>query len=380
MKASILIVDDEVENLSALERLLRKNFELTLADSGEKGLEVIKSKTPGFFSVVVSDQRMPHLSGSEFLEIVKSLDPNLTRILMTGFADLEAVTSAVNKGEIWRYISKPWEPQDLILTLMQACERTETTRQLERSLKENSRQLDELKAKEWSRHYLFKILLHEFRTAPQILEAALSFNKDGEVEKYIKRLMARFSSLEEELKDYLDFEKTLASTPKLEIDLTTVLQSLPFPFEMDSRNSPSGDLAKYKVAIFDKTFQSGLGFLHRVLSQNSAQAKPATRIDFDFREKDLNQLFIEFKISASTPLSPLGLQSENLYAPVAWRALLEPFVGVDSLLTHSKGLRLEASRWMRNLGFQGIRVTVETENQGCEVKFVCSIPVLSLKS
>ena len=114
----ILVVDDEVFILSALRRLLRdRGFEVLTADSGAAGLVILERET---IDVVISDMRMPEMTGAEFLEQTFSRWPNVKRILLTGYADVSSTIAAVNKGKIWRYIAKPWDDEDLILTVQQA--------------------------------------------------------------------------------------------------------------------------------------------------------------------------------------------------------------------------------------------------------------------
>lgn len=114
----ILVVDDEVFILSALNRLLRnRGFEVLTADSGKAGLAILERET---IDVVISDMRMPEMTGAEFLEQTFSRWPNVKRILLTGYADVSSTIAAVNKGKIWRYIAKPWDDEDLILTVQQA--------------------------------------------------------------------------------------------------------------------------------------------------------------------------------------------------------------------------------------------------------------------
>ncbi|OGT01081.1 MAG: two-component system response regulator [Gallionellales bacterium RIFCSPLOWO2_12_FULL_59_22] len=114
----ILVVDDEAFILSSLQRLLRNSgFEVLTADSGTAGLAVLERET---IDVVISDMRMPGMTGAEFLEQTFSRWPNVKRILLTGYADVASTIAAVNKGKIWRYIAKPWDDEDLLLTVQQA--------------------------------------------------------------------------------------------------------------------------------------------------------------------------------------------------------------------------------------------------------------------
>ena len=112
---SLLLVDDEPNVIYALRRLLRPLGLNILEASGPlAALELLQSKA---VDIVISDQRMPDMSGVEFLSIVKERVPDTTRILLTGHADLATVIDAVNKGSVYRFLTKPWEDQDLMDTL-----------------------------------------------------------------------------------------------------------------------------------------------------------------------------------------------------------------------------------------------------------------------
>ena len=111
MNRIILCVDGEREILSALRRFLRQKADRILtANSGEEGLELLEAHSPG---VIVSDLRIPGMNGAEFLNHVLEFAPHTFRILLSGHADMEAAISAFNKGEIHRYLLKPWDPAKL---------------------------------------------------------------------------------------------------------------------------------------------------------------------------------------------------------------------------------------------------------------------------
>lgn len=117
----VLCVDDEPNILSALRRLLRADgYQITLATSGEEGLSIMASQC---FDLVISDMRMPGMDGAHFLEQVKCQWPDTMRLLLTGYADIGSTVDAINKGEIHRYISKPWDDNDLRLIIRHALER-----------------------------------------------------------------------------------------------------------------------------------------------------------------------------------------------------------------------------------------------------------------
>ncbi|MES2951193.1 MAG: EAL domain-containing protein [Pseudomonadota bacterium] len=104
---TLLIVDDEANNLSALRRLLRQEgYRVLTASGGEEGLELLAVNS---VQVIVSDQRMPGMTGSKFLSLAKELYPDTVRIILSGYTDLEAVTESVNQGAVYKFLTKPWD-------------------------------------------------------------------------------------------------------------------------------------------------------------------------------------------------------------------------------------------------------------------------------
>ena len=119
LKGRVLCVDDEPNILRALSWLLRKEFQVITAQSAYEGLELIRT---GDFDVVISDQRMPEMSGVDFLSQVKELAPRAIRILLTGYSDLQAVLRSVNESEIFRFVTKPWDVVELPAIIAQAAQ------------------------------------------------------------------------------------------------------------------------------------------------------------------------------------------------------------------------------------------------------------------
>lgn len=162
---TILLVDDEENILNSIYRLLRreKKYEVLMAKSGAEGLEILKQRdhvgaglAPAHegqpqglplqpISLILSDQRMPVMEGVEFLARAKEMSPDTTRIMLTGYADMNAVTSAVNKGEIFRYITKPWEDEALLSVIWQGVEQYRLITERKELLELTSRQNEELK-------------------------------------------------------------------------------------------------------------------------------------------------------------------------------------------------------------------------------------------
>jgi response regulator RpfG family c-di-GMP phosphodiesterase len=118
MKPKVLYVDDELANLKALKRLFRNEpFDFISFDSPLTALEQIDGIKP---AVVISDQRMPEMDGTVFLEKVRNRQPDTVRIIITGHPDLEAAIEAINKGHVFQFIQKPWNDKDLIAQVRSA--------------------------------------------------------------------------------------------------------------------------------------------------------------------------------------------------------------------------------------------------------------------
>jgi len=116
--ATVLFVDDEANILSSLKRLFRPlGYRIFTAESGAQGLEIMDRE---IVDLVVSDMRMPEMDGAQFLEKVRERWPDAVRILLTGYAEIGSTIDAINKGQIYRYVSKPWEDNDITLTVKYA--------------------------------------------------------------------------------------------------------------------------------------------------------------------------------------------------------------------------------------------------------------------
>lgn len=142
-QATLLFVDDEANILSALKRLFHSSgYRILTAESGTAGLDILEREK---VDLIISDMRMPEMSGVQFLEQARARWPDSVRILLTGYADITSTIDAINKGQIYRYISKPWEDHDMILLVRQALERKELEQEKKRLDALTQRQNAELK-------------------------------------------------------------------------------------------------------------------------------------------------------------------------------------------------------------------------------------------
>jgi signal transduction histidine kinase len=225
----VLIVDDERDNLDALRRLLRHQYEVVAVDSAFEALKELQRRT---FHVIVSDQRMPEMTGVELLEKAKTLRPSATRILLTGYTDIESVIGAINRGNIWRYVAKPWDPEELKLTLRQANEAYELRAALEernRALEVKTAELVEavraLEALDRAKSRFLSLVSHELNTPLTVLSAFLELlvsRKDAlepEVRQSVESLAQASARLGTIVSDVLLFTRLEASgVAKVEVE------------------------------------------------------------------------------------------------------------------------------------------------------------------
>ena len=122
MTYKILVVDDEPSNIRLLERVFNRKYQVLCAYSGQEALELLKQHD---VALIICDQRMPLMNGIEFLKRAAEMRPRVVRIVISGFAEVSVLTEAINSGVIYRFVSKPWNNEDLQQTVARALEHFE---------------------------------------------------------------------------------------------------------------------------------------------------------------------------------------------------------------------------------------------------------------
>src|SRR5215470_14612673 len=167
-KHTLLVVDDEPDMVHSVQDLLRFDFRVLGATRAMEGLEIMEQEQ---VHVVMSDQRMPEMTGVEFLKRLRETHPDTVRLLFTAYADIKAVIDSINQGSVYRYITKPWEPQELQAVLRQAVEHYELVAERKRllaELQQKNQQLEaanaELQQANDLKKAFIKVASHELRT------------------------------------------------------------------------------------------------------------------------------------------------------------------------------------------------------------------------
>src|SRR5712691_3524329 len=139
----ILIVDDERPNLTVLRNFLEAGYSVREAQSGADALEIAKASD---LDIVITDQRMPEMTGVELLEQIRDLKPDVAGIVLTGFTDPPALISAINRARVFRFLKKPWQPDDILEAVRQASEHVYQTRAIRRLVGLLAKRTEELTA------------------------------------------------------------------------------------------------------------------------------------------------------------------------------------------------------------------------------------------
>jgi diguanylate cyclase (GGDEF)-like protein len=166
-KCSLLVVDDEAYILTTLAQLLAPEFEVLTADSAEAAQEIFRSRS---VDLILTDQKMPRMSGVQLLEWAREQSPRTVRLLMTGLGDLEDAVQAINRGKVSRYLFKPWRADELLQILRDACRTFRLERDNEQLLEE-LRQLNlQLEHRVQERTARLEEANHELQQKNQMLE------------------------------------------------------------------------------------------------------------------------------------------------------------------------------------------------------------------
>ena len=140
---NLLIIDDEIEITKSIARQFRKKYKVFSATSAKEGLAIMEKE---HIQVILSDQRMPEMTGVDFFSVIKDKYPDALKLLITGYSDIEAVIGAINEGQVFRYVTKPWNPDELESIVREAFEKYElitNNRRLMLSLQDSNVRLEE---------------------------------------------------------------------------------------------------------------------------------------------------------------------------------------------------------------------------------------------
>jgi response regulator RpfG family c-di-GMP phosphodiesterase len=220
--ARLLIVDDEPLVLAVLrETLSREGYQVVVTSNAVEALDLIRKEPP--FALILTDQRMPQVTGLEFLAQAKEIQPEATRILMTGVLELNTVVDAINRGEIYRFVIKPWLREELLVTIKNGVQRHElitrnaelhrATAAMNAQLAELNRSLEDRVAREAEHGRQLAALNH-----------ALERNLHRSVELCLKILQTFYPSLGAQARRVLELCQSIADGLKMPVEQRQVFE------------------------------------------------------------------------------------------------------------------------------------------------------------
>jgi two-component system sensor histidine kinase/response regulator len=357
---TLLCVDDETDILDTIERLFRKKYRVLKASSGKEALKLLKDE---HVSLIISDQRMPEMTGVEFLEKSIAIRPSAVRMLLTGFTDVESVISAINTGQIYRYITKPWDPRDLTAAVDRAIERYEMTEQLKEKNMALTKALEELKTLDTAKDQFMMLINHELKTPLttllSFLELLQETSLDAEQKKYADRMGTSAQRLREIIFDVL--ELVSAETGRMSVSRSKVSPQVlidhavgEFQVQADEKKQ------KIKIKTPDISVSADRKIIPQVLKRLLHNA-----IKFGDEKSTIT-------ITCSENEDQVVFSIQNTGRPISKEAIqriLKPFSLDENAMNHSKGLGLGLSLCQALLKTHGSQLQIESDGAETTVSF-----------
>ncbi len=361
-KHTILCVDDEIDNVDALERLFRKKYTVLKATSGAEALKVL-DEHQGPVALIITDQRMPEMTGVEFLEKTLDSHPETIRILLTGYTDLESVIMAVNKGQIFRYLTKPWDPVDLANTVEHAIDRFALGQELAVKNTELAKALEELKSLDVAKSNFMILINHELKTPLTSILSFSSLLSESKLNDEDRLMVNRINRSAEKLKSLVEDVLLVvrAETNQLKIDL----QNVAFTQFEDSLSKEVTDLiAKKNQKLASKlealSVKADVRLVKQVIQRlihNAAKfAEESSTIHVESLK---NGSSLRFVVSNKGPHLPTSVMDK----------IMRPFYIDEDVMHHSTGTGLGLTICQAILKSHDSKLQFKNTDQGVMVYF-----------
>lgn len=357
MQHALLIVDDEKDILDSLERQFRKSYKVFTASSGYDALKILNKEK---IHLIISDQRMPEMTGVQMLEKAQVVQPDSIRILLTGYTDVESVIAAINEGQIYRYVTKPWDPTELEIVIKRALEAYD----LKSELKEKNKKLElaykELKTLDEAKSHFMILIGHELKTPLTTINSFLSLLKEevknADQQKYINRVEQGTGRLNEIIFDVLDLlaaETGQMKVAKKETSMETLSQTV---------------LKQFQPTIDKKVLSVKFNF----------KDKPSAHVDETLITKVLNKIIhnaVKFaddksEIEVSWNDSTLSVTNKGqTMSQSQIQKILKPFTLDENIMNHSQGMGLGLAVSQALLKRHGSQISITAEGNKTSVSF-----------
>ena len=368
MKHSILCIDDEDINLKAFERMLKSKYNVLTASSTAAAYETLNGNNN--IACVLSDYRMPEESGIEFFKKIKTSQPHTKRILLTGQADTESALSAINEGEVFRYLTKPFDFKDLINTVDQAVQIYSLERSLELKNQELQKAVDELKTLDVAKNQFMILVNHELKTPLTALVSFLSLLQETKLTEeqtlYTNRISQNADRLQNMMNEILDLVSAQTQSSPLQVSKTSTHNLIQHAL------SNFTDSAKLKDLDFVIEGEN-----HSVTADSQALLKVLNHLIENAVKFADDKTSIKLKTQKSES-GKVTFQGENKGATLSDKvieSMKKPFYLNEDIMNHSKGLGLGLSLSEALLKRHNSHLNISSHDETVLVEF--ELPSLS---
>ncbi len=287
---AILFVDDEASILKSLKRVFRKDdYRILTANSGKEALEAL-TEMDGEISLIVSDQRMPEMNGSQFLEKSIDIAPDAIRFLLTGYSDMDAAVEAINKGKIHRYLNKPWNDDDLRLHIRSALDQFELKRENVRLHQLTTQQNAELKQLNETLEQRVKERTQAILLQNKKLES-LNLRLENSFTETIRLLTSLIETVNSKLGRYMkhtaQIAKEIARTLELDKKITTQIETAALIHDIGLLGQPHKTIKKDPKLMESRELEDYQQhpILGALALQSIEQLKPMAKIILTHHER-----------------------------------------------------------------------------------------------
>ncbi|MBK9292925.1 MAG: hybrid sensor histidine kinase/response regulator [Oligoflexia bacterium] len=357
MEHTILIVDDEKDIVDTLERQFRKNYKVFTASSGYDALKILNKHN---IHLILSDQRMPEMTGVQMLQKAQVVQPDSIRILLTGYTDVDSVIAAINEGQIYRYVTKPWDPTELEIVVKRALEAYD----LKVDVKEKNKKLEsaykELKTLDEAKSHFMILIGHELKTPLTTINSFLSLLKEEvktpEHIKYVERILQGTNRLNEIIFDVLDLLSAETGQLKINKSEKNIFKALNIAI-----NTHLALVEKKKLKI-DNKIKSDLKLqfddviigkvLNKIIHNAFKFAQDNSTIEISYSNSEIS-------VTNSGPTMSAAQISK----------ILKPFTLDENIMHHAQGMGLGLSVSQALLKCHDSQIQIESQNNKTTVSF-----------
>lgn len=284
-KIKVLYIDDEVNNLIGFKATFRIDYNVITAASADEGREMLE-KHPDV-KVILCDQRMPHKTGVQFFEEITTRYPAPVRMLLTGYTDIESVINAINKGHIFRYITKPWQETDIRSAIEEGYKYFVTTSMLNVKNEELQKAYDELDKFAYSVTHDMRGPILSSLGAIELAKSSEDLNEVKEVLDMMEKALTRMDAFIQSMHEYYNIKR--GELQIQEIDFDGLVEELRELFTVGARL----DQTRFEIRLQQEApFRSDALTLKIILNNLLSNA-------FKYQKKDGDSKFVELEINVS---------------------------------------------------------------------------------